>query len=93
MLTKVFCCDIFTELLNEAGNKGFSIISVEYQDTYRFFLQSRNLDYRDHKDKSFSIAQRSINFCPWCGADLSEVIANNIHDISAFSKKNSYLFI
>jgi hypothetical protein len=87
-----FCCDIFTELLNAAGSKGFSIIPIFFQNDYNFILQSRSKDYNEKEKKGFSVIQRSIGYCPWCGCNLTEIVSRKRSGIAELAKKNRYLF-
>ena len=93
METDIICCDIFTELLNSAGEKGFSIIPVSHQNTYKFFLQARSTGQKDVEKKGLSVVERAISYCPWCGCNLEHVVSKNRSKIADLAEKNQYLFI
>jgi hypothetical protein len=88
-----FCCDIFGPLVDEAGIKGFSIIPISYQNTFKFFLQSRNKDSGDKEIESVFVAEMAISYCPWCGSNLSDVILANKTKISEIANRNKYLIM
>lgn len=93
MKITLFCCDAFTSSLNDAGDKGFSIIPAYYLDTYTFFLQARNKDYIDSDKPGFFLGQTSISYCPWCGCKLSDIAARDMTKISGLAEKNNYLLL
>ncbi|MBT1697135.1 hypothetical protein KK083_09630 [Fulvivirgaceae bacterium PWU4] len=88
------CCDIFLEMLNEAGHKGFSILLTEYQaeHKYYFVLQSRNRDVGDITGNT-SVIQKAIKYCPWCGTELAKVIDLNGEEISKLFEINKHLVV
>ena len=72
-----FCCDGFYSYVMTAGQKGFAIIPKEFfEKKYRFVLQSRSHDPGNTEEKEY-IMERTIVFCPSCGCNLDEFIANN----------------
>jgi len=93
MKAPFFCCESLTLSLNDAGNKGFSIIPSSYLDTYTCFLQARNKDYIDKDKPGFSVGQTNISYCPWCGCKLSEVVKKYEDEISELARENSYLLL
>jgi hypothetical protein len=90
----MFCCDLLSENILEAGRKGFSIIpcKMENEDSYYFILQCRSADYKDN-DTTVFISQRTINHCPWCGSKLSDIIKFNKIELDAIAWKNEYLIV
>ena len=86
-----FCCDLFSDQVNEAGLKGFSIIPTNiYTGEYHFVLQSRNLEPDDKTGKLY-IIQQVIHYCPWCGSKLSDIIDINKPEIIKIAEKNKHL--
>ena len=72
-----FCCNAFYWSVSEAGQKGFAAIPKEFfEDKYRFVLQARSHDTDNSKEKEY-VMQMTIVFCPHCGCNLDEFIANN----------------
>lgn len=93
-MKKQFCCEIFSDFINEAGQKGFSIIPTDIYslNKYHFVLQARNLDLNEKNGKLF-IAQQTIHYCPWCGTKLSDIIDNNLSDIIKIADKNKSFIV
>jgi hypothetical protein len=82
----MYCCSVFEESLQNAGNKGISAVA-HYQDGFRFFcLQSRACDHKDEsklKNIPWSedvprlyrvVEQIAIKFCPFCGTQFDSLI-------------------
>ena len=88
-----FCCSILEDHIFSAGRKGFSIIPVyfpELRESYIFFLQSRNLDASEI-EFNHTIIDQAINFCPWCGTKLSEIVSEKKDFIQEIATKNRHL--
>ena len=77
-----FCCEDFKSAVETAPREGIGVFPKEFVTTYRFVLQSRICPFgKEH------IAQSTIGFCPWCGCNLGEYIANNKEAIVEFAEK------
>ena len=83
------CCDVFEEMVSNAGRAGFSAILTRIGPHVAFFLQGRAIDL-DQEEKlrrlplvtdpprPFLVTfSRAIKYCPFCGSNFSTVLANN----------------
>jgi hypothetical protein len=80
-----FCCDNFSWMIQEAGKKGFSIVSANLNGTLGFMLQARN--------QSGFIVEQGIKFCPWCGKHLDDVIKRNKAVFMELAKRHEDLIL
>jgi len=87
-MSTVLCCELFSEMINEAGKKGFAFIPKNIEPgQYIIFLQSRNQDTDDITDK-LTVIQQAVRYCPFCGTELQQVIQKNKVLIEALFEKN-----
>ena len=79
----MYCCTGFRNLLSCAGERGHAILACEVSPEHvRLFLQSRGLAFGDEgKWKPVAIdvkinvsAEIGLQFCPFCGRKLDELI-------------------
>ena len=87
------CCDRFQWLVNEAGTAGLSIIVRHVGHEYGFFLQGRACDADQEQTLQHIISsivvpqslrivtQQGIQFCPFCGTPLIEVMHANANEL------------
>ena len=85
----IYCCDAFKNLVNNIGKKGISIIPINEYGYKYFNLQWRSLDKKDEKIFDENIKhtqidcnmylslQTTINYCPFCGYKLANLIMKN----------------
>lgn len=86
----MFCCAIFRSGVEEPGKKGLSFVASREEEFRYFCLQARAFDYEDEdkiKNIPWSVEiprlwrlvhQWGIQYCPFCGASLEEVISKNV---------------
>jgi hypothetical protein len=81
------CCDALTEMLENAGKRGLSVVPLHWDDIFYFCIQARACNYEDEKDlikirteNSLKINmsfQTGIKYCPFCGMKLANWIEEN----------------
>jgi len=92
-----FCCRRFEEKIDRAGQRGFAIVvSRDGQNPLKFRLQSRGVAHGDEtKVKKISTqiivniwTQQAIEYCPYCGRRLQELLDAAPADYEALAKKH-----
>ena len=82
----MYCCEPFGNLIENAGQKGISIVLKSELDITFFCLQSRGVNAADcdrAKRGELKLAginlahQTGVQFCPFCGTKLSNWIATH----------------
>ena len=89
-----WCCQWFNCLIDETGEKGFSIIAFRDSSYRTFYLQARPFEKEivaefeinvpeikvlSGKLVPITISQQiPLTFCPRCGANLDKIIKKNI---------------
>jgi hypothetical protein len=99
------CCDVFNELVADAGNRGYSVVAC-VRGSYRFFcLQARacpKLDEPKMKNlpKGIDIPnpltvgmQIGIQYCPFCGTKLANIIAGSLNEFTRLADSNKPLLL
>ena len=90
------CCDSIANLLANKGEKGFSVIAQKEELRRRFLLQYRPFT----SDEMGRLSDTALNspvtmnlsgtmtllHCPYCGADLLELIAANPHGFDEMAR-------
>jgi hypothetical protein len=78
-----YCCDGLRVRLSCAGERGLALIACETSSGHiRFVFQSRGLAFGDEEkwkpipiDVKINVsAETGLQFCPWCGQDLGELV-------------------
>lgn len=75
-----FCCNPFRTRVENAGNRGFSIIVAKLGGELCFSAQARGVDAADeqkikHPSATVNVAsEHAISFCPFCGASLKSLV-------------------
>ncbi len=95
-----YCCLTLSELIDRAGSDEFSVVAKE-AGTFRFFsLQFRALHAEDEgllgsskinfgaKRPIHVAGQLAIKYCPFCGANLSQQIENDLPSFKALAEKH-----
>ncbi len=82
-----YCCEPFFNALDNAGNKGFSIILTDCVGMLRYAIQTRLCDYSQQDEMSQILVDKEISlplvilkritFCPFCGKKLERLIMPN----------------
>jgi hypothetical protein len=96
----VRCCDVLDGLINNAGKDDYAVLAKSFGE-YRFFvLQSRacrmdeELLFRNvPKEMSLPrplhlVTQVGIQFCPFCGRSLAELIRENQIEFDRLSEEH-----
>jgi hypothetical protein len=83
-LDKMFCCPPLQNHVGAAGNRGLSVLVRRTCEGIRFLLQSRGIAVEDvdklrpvpgSPDLKINIAyDAGLQFCPWCGRRLQELV-------------------
>ena len=64
-----YCCQQFTNRINNIGKTGFSILAVD-NDKLNYFVIQGHMD----ADTKSSTVQTGIKYCPFCGSKLEKLI-------------------
>jgi hypothetical protein len=101
----MFCCSVFHTYVQAAGKKGISIVA-HCQEGFRFYcLQARVCDYEDEgKMKNIPwdeniprflrlVEQAGVQFCPFCGVKLENIISQHLGDFDNLAKTHEQLLL
>lgn len=81
-----WCCYIFQDLTETAGERGLSVIVANIGDGPSFLLQSRAVDHDQHLGNTDGLvvtvaAQQAIFCCPGCGVQLHRFYSASIEKL------------
>ena len=80
------CCSVFSTLIESAGKRGFSVVGHMILGRNCFVFQSRNRDFED-KERMHFVVQQVIQYCPFCGVELQELILRNENSFEEFKQE------
>jgi hypothetical protein len=103
-----YCCAGFKALLNQMGERGFSVvIAKRFDGTLKAYLQHRICSATDEaayvqgvkaspiraKVDSSIVSQIAITFCPYCGTNLDEWIVSQRDCLGELLERSRVLVI
>jgi hypothetical protein len=79
----MYCCSGLENHIRFAGDRGLAVLVQKLSGRFIFSLQSRGIAYRDEikirpapMDLVINVASEvAIQYCPWCGRQLQELVA------------------
>ena len=100
-----YCCEVFQDLVANAGNPGVSAIARILGSQGGFFLQSRVCGFSDETQYVSAVVSaaenapfpdpvrlttlQGITYCPFCGSSLREVIEVSRRDFEALAEAHA----
>jgi hypothetical protein len=93
---KDFCCANFQRSIEDVGQRGIAVLVHRSSIGIGFLLQSRGINFEDEKKiKPISIdikinvsSEIGIQFCPFCGCHLRDLINKNPTLFDDLAKKH-----
>ena len=84
----MYCCHVLKNLLDNAGEKGFSVLVSKHSDNIKFTLQMRALSFKDEQSASLQplpsasfcmsvSGSMRLRYCPSCGKQLADLAHAN----------------
>ena len=85
----MYCCDTLKRMIENAGQRGCSIVVNEWNGIIRFWLQLRSITHQQSKELCQELKEKSIGsaienitnatahcieYCPYCGTRLHKLI-------------------
>jgi hypothetical protein len=95
----IFCCFGFRHLVDNAGERGLSVIVVARSDGLGFSLQSRGVSAVDISAIGVApvdlnvASEYGIQFCPFCGFELDLLARRNLEEVRSLEEKHRRLMV
>lgn len=94
-----FCCKGLQQLIANAGQRGLSVLVWKSPEKTTFLFQSRGIDIKDETklklgplDLILNVSnETALNFCPFCGRALAELLEKSGDFFSGLAKQHSAL--
>ncbi len=101
-MNKMFCCPGFQNGIEAAGQRGLAILVHRTSSGIMFLFQSRGIAFEDvgkirpnptAPDIKINVSSESgLQYCPWCGRQLRELIAASPEDFEELAKKHKSFY-
>jgi hypothetical protein len=95
---KIFCCSGLQHRVEAAGQRGLAVLAHKTSSGIMFLFQSRRIAFHDAEkirpdptapDIKINVSfETGLQYCPWCGRRLQDLVETSPEAFDELSKKH-----